>query len=165
MCETSSFHFHQGRLTNWTKGFSCSGVEGEDVVQLLRDAIDRHPKNIKIDVCAILVKKHCLPTLGVEKWALGRTVLATTLSRDWNLALHLSRTLTLSLNPQLMAKLSPIREQSFQALQFCLGLEQQLESPKEATKELSNKRWHQLNPIFAQNVHWLFQLIHSNLKF
>jgi hexokinase len=45
----------QGRLTQWTKGFSCSGVEGEDVVQLLREAIERHPKKINIDVCAILV--------------------------------------------------------------------------------------------------------------
>ena len=30
-----------GRLTNWTKGFKCSGVEGRDVVQLLREALDR----------------------------------------------------------------------------------------------------------------------------
>ncbi|XP_056140844.1 hexokinase-2-like [Lampris incognitus] len=28
-------------LINWTKSFSCSGVEGKDVVQLLRDAIRR----------------------------------------------------------------------------------------------------------------------------
>ncbi len=30
-----------GRLTTWTKGFKCSGVEGEDVVQLLREALGR----------------------------------------------------------------------------------------------------------------------------
>ncbi len=29
------------RLVRWTKGFKCSGVEGEDVVQLLTDAINR----------------------------------------------------------------------------------------------------------------------------
>ena len=29
------------RLTQWTKGFSCSGVEGEDVVRLLEEAIER----------------------------------------------------------------------------------------------------------------------------
>ncbi len=29
------------RLTTWTKGFKCTGVEGEDVVQLLKEAIDR----------------------------------------------------------------------------------------------------------------------------
>jgi len=28
-----------GRLTTWTKGFKCSGVEGEDVVQLLKEAL------------------------------------------------------------------------------------------------------------------------------
>ena len=30
-----------GRLTSWTKGFKCSGVEGRDVVHLLREALDR----------------------------------------------------------------------------------------------------------------------------
>ncbi len=29
------------RLVSWTKGFKCSGVEGQDVVELLKDAIDR----------------------------------------------------------------------------------------------------------------------------
>lgn len=32
---------NRARLTTWTKGFKCSGVEGEDVVDLLRQAIDR----------------------------------------------------------------------------------------------------------------------------
>lgn len=31
----------QSTLISWTKGFRCSGVEGQDVVQLLRDAIQR----------------------------------------------------------------------------------------------------------------------------
>lgn len=31
----------QSILISWTKGFRCSGVEGQDVVQLLRDAIKR----------------------------------------------------------------------------------------------------------------------------
>lgn len=31
----------QSTLISWTKGFRCSGVEGQDVVQLLRDAIER----------------------------------------------------------------------------------------------------------------------------
>ena len=30
-----------GKLTNWTKGFKCSGVEGEDVVTLLKQALHR----------------------------------------------------------------------------------------------------------------------------
>lgn len=28
-------------LVGWTKGFDCSGVQGEDVVQLLREAVKR----------------------------------------------------------------------------------------------------------------------------
>lgn len=30
-----------GRLVKWTKGFCCAGVEGEDVVRLLHEAIHR----------------------------------------------------------------------------------------------------------------------------
>jgi hexokinase len=30
-----------GRLVRWTKGFKCEGVEGENVVQLLHEAIAR----------------------------------------------------------------------------------------------------------------------------
>lgn len=30
-----------GRLVRWTKGFKCDGVEGEDVVRLLHEAIAR----------------------------------------------------------------------------------------------------------------------------
>lgn len=44
----------KGTLTNWTKGFKCSGVEGEDVVELLKRAIDRYPERVQIDVCALL---------------------------------------------------------------------------------------------------------------
>ena len=35
------------------KGFCCSGVEGKDVVQLLREALDRR-NDVNIDVCAVL---------------------------------------------------------------------------------------------------------------
>ncbi|CAG2123209.1 unnamed protein product, partial [Medioppia subpectinata] len=41
------------RLTQWTKGFKCSGVEGEDVVQLLREAIDKR-NDIDVDVMAVV---------------------------------------------------------------------------------------------------------------
>jgi len=34
----------KGRLVTWTKGFSCAGVVGEDVVQLFHDAIKRYAK-------------------------------------------------------------------------------------------------------------------------
>ncbi|GAB1298216.1 Hexokinase-3 [Apodemus speciosus] len=42
-----------GTLISWTKGFRCSGVEGQDVVQLLRDAIQRQG-TYSIDVVAMV---------------------------------------------------------------------------------------------------------------
>lgn len=41
------------RLVNWTKGFKCSGVEGKDVVALLREAIERRP-DLDIEVMAVV---------------------------------------------------------------------------------------------------------------
>jgi len=43
----------KARLVNWTKGFNCKGVEGEDVVELLRAAIKRR-SDIDIDVMAVV---------------------------------------------------------------------------------------------------------------
>ncbi|XP_059057217.1 hexokinase type 2 [Achroia grisella] len=43
----------KGVLQRWTKGFSCSGVVNEDVVQALKDAISRRG-DVQIDVCGIL---------------------------------------------------------------------------------------------------------------
>ncbi|XP_037094691.1 hexokinase type 2-like isoform X2 [Pollicipes pollicipes] len=43
----------EARLVQWTKGFSCSGVEGEDVVRLLEEAIQRRG-DVQIKVCAVL---------------------------------------------------------------------------------------------------------------
>uniref|UniRef100_A0A224Z0B0 Phosphotransferase n=1 Tax=Rhipicephalus zambeziensis TaxID=60191 RepID=A0A224Z0B0_9ACAR len=43
----------RARLVQWTKGFKCSGVENEDVVRLLREAIKKR-KDINIDVMAIV---------------------------------------------------------------------------------------------------------------
>ncbi|KAM4037049.1 hexokinase-3 [Anomaloglossus baeobatrachus] len=40
-------------LISWTKGFHCSGVEGQDVVQLLKDAIHRQEVH-NVDVIAIV---------------------------------------------------------------------------------------------------------------
>ncbi|KAF0883512.1 HXK3 protein, partial [Crocuta crocuta] len=53
-----SFPCHQtgldrSTLISWTKGFRCSGVEGHDVVQLLRDAIKRQGA-YNIDVVAVV---------------------------------------------------------------------------------------------------------------
>ncbi|KAL1122902.1 hypothetical protein AAG570_003227 [Ranatra chinensis] len=42
----------KGILQRWTKGFNCAGVVGEDVVQFLRDAVER--RGIAIDIFAIL---------------------------------------------------------------------------------------------------------------
>jgi len=44
---------NKATLTNWTKGFNCAGVEGEDVVELLQQALERRG-DVKIEVCAIL---------------------------------------------------------------------------------------------------------------
>lgn len=41
------------RLVNWTKGFKCSGVEGRDVVELLREAIERR-SDLEIEVMAVV---------------------------------------------------------------------------------------------------------------
>jgi len=43
----------RAKLVRWTKGFRCTGVEGADVVELLRDAIKRR-RDIDIDVMAVL---------------------------------------------------------------------------------------------------------------
>lgn len=43
----------RARLVQWTKGFKCDGVEGQDVVQLLRDAIGRRG-DVEIDVMAVV---------------------------------------------------------------------------------------------------------------
>jgi hypothetical protein len=56
----------KGILKKWTKGFSCPGVEGEDVVALLRAAIHRR-NDVQIDVAALLND-----TTG---WILSREIL------------------------------------------------------------------------------------------
>ena len=43
----------KANLVKWTKGFSCEGVEGEDVVDQLQQALTRRA-DVKIEVCAIL---------------------------------------------------------------------------------------------------------------
>uniref|UniRef100_A0A7N4NGT7 hexokinase n=1 Tax=Sarcophilus harrisii TaxID=9305 RepID=A0A7N4NGT7_SARHA len=43
----------QSTLISWTKGFRCSGVEGQDVVQLLREAIQRQGA-YNIEVVAVV---------------------------------------------------------------------------------------------------------------
>lgn len=43
-----------GRLVRWTKGFCCEGVQGEDVVRLLQEAIARR------QVCNKVMFKHAV---------------------------------------------------------------------------------------------------------
>lgn len=40
-------------LISWTKGFTCRGVVGEDVVRLLREAIDRHG-GMNVEISAVV---------------------------------------------------------------------------------------------------------------
>lgn len=42
-----------GRLVRWTKGFCCEGVQGEDVVRLLQEAIARR-QDINVECVALL---------------------------------------------------------------------------------------------------------------
>lgn len=50
-CEQESLD--HARLVAWTKGFTCSGVEGQDVCKLLADAIKRR-SDLDIEVVAVL---------------------------------------------------------------------------------------------------------------
>ncbi|XP_042862101.1 hexokinase type 2-like isoform X1 [Penaeus japonicus] len=43
----------KARLARWTKGFKCEGVEGRDVVELLKKAIAKRG-DVKIKICAVL---------------------------------------------------------------------------------------------------------------
>ncbi|XP_018013710.1 hexokinase type 2 isoform X2 [Hyalella azteca] len=43
----------KARLARWTKGFKCAGVEGNDVVAMLKDAIARR-QDVRIKICAVL---------------------------------------------------------------------------------------------------------------
>lgn len=46
----------QSILIRWTKGFQCSGVEGEDVVKLLKKAISRRGVSLRhhLIICTVL---------------------------------------------------------------------------------------------------------------
>lgn len=44
----------KGILERWTKGFNCSNVVGNDVVQLLQDAIDR--RGVSMIECVLLIR-------------------------------------------------------------------------------------------------------------
>ncbi|KAI0211829.1 Hexokinase type 2 [Lamellibrachia satsuma] len=44
----------KGKLVKWTKGFTCAGVENEDVVELLNEAIARRGSGINIECTALL---------------------------------------------------------------------------------------------------------------
>jgi len=55
---TFSFPMYQssinsGELVRWTKGFTCEGVVGQDVVQLLTKSINKIP-DLNVRICAIL---------------------------------------------------------------------------------------------------------------
>ncbi len=46
----------KAKLTHWTKGFSCSGVEGEDVVDLLRKAIAKRGPDLNVKCQRAMIK-------------------------------------------------------------------------------------------------------------
>lgn len=52
----------KGILERWTKGFSCSGVVGEDVVQGLKDAIAR--RGVSNNNSKIIFLYYCMYNLA-----------------------------------------------------------------------------------------------------
>lgn len=54
----------QSSLLRWTKGFNASGVVGEDIVQLLQDAVHRlNAKGVKCEVDVVAVINDTVGTL------------------------------------------------------------------------------------------------------
>jgi hexokinase len=49
----SQSSINKGDLVRWTKGYTCEGVVGQDVVELLTKSINNIP-DLKINICAIL---------------------------------------------------------------------------------------------------------------
>ncbi len=48
-----------GKLVTWTKGFKCDGVEGEDVVRLLHEAIARRKvRDRNFNICITFRAPH-----------------------------------------------------------------------------------------------------------
>ena len=46
---TKQHSLYQADLAGWTKGYTCEGVEGQDVGLLLRNAIDKRPElNVEV---------------------------------------------------------------------------------------------------------------------
>lgn len=61
----------QGILVTWTKGFKATDCEGEDVVELLRDAIKR--KEVNTDrKCSILIASFGRVITHEELWQRSR---------------------------------------------------------------------------------------------
>lgn len=58
------------RLVKWTKGFKCSGVEGEDVVRLLREAVSR-TKVVFIMDCLMF----CIKLYGYKQMTIANSKL------------------------------------------------------------------------------------------
>ena len=54
-----------GKLTNWTKGFKCAGVEGKDVVLLLKEALARRG-DVNIEVSHSQVLSSLIKCQGVR---------------------------------------------------------------------------------------------------
>jgi hexokinase len=47
---TKQHSLNKADLAGWTKGYTCEGVEGQDVGMLLRAAIDKRPE-LNVEVC------------------------------------------------------------------------------------------------------------------
>lgn len=76
----------QSILIRWTKGFQCSGVEGEDVVKLLKEAISRQVSlthHLHLYVCPVLCldrEQKCLGPSLSEKPASAAALVTLTVN-------------------------------------------------------------------------------------
>lgn len=66
----SQLSIDSGKLVRWTKGFTCDGVVGQDIVELLKKSIDNIP-GLNIKICAIL--NDTVGTLMSCAWANPKT--------------------------------------------------------------------------------------------
>lgn len=59
----------KGYLKTWTKGFSCSGVVGEDVVEMLEDAIRR--RGVSFHSCHIYMEFNDITSFILQMTIVG----------------------------------------------------------------------------------------------
>lgn len=104
----------KGLLECWTKGFNCSGVVGEDVVQLLQDAIARRGVSKLLDLLNQTILHHSVYV--PLNLLLGWIIFIDTLERPIELPLFILS--CADLLPTIVQPTSPDRKMSDSNLFF-----------------------------------------------